>query len=60
MVFAPPTKRGRVRKAWEKYKGENHDMVKKLSNEGIIVDSKAPPKNKMEFLQNIASFIDAL
>jgi hypothetical protein len=53
MDFAPPIKRGRVRKSWEKYKGEDHDNVKKLAKQGIIVDSMAPPKSKDEFLQRI-------
>ena len=59
--IAPPIlRRGRVRKAWRDYKGEDHDTMKKLANEGIIVDSKAAPKNKEEFLHKIDSFLKAL
>ena len=60
MDFAPPIKRGRVRRVWENYKGEDHDTVEKFANEGRIVDSKASPKNKDEFLHKIGSFIKAL
>jgi hypothetical protein len=59
--IAPPIlRRGRVRKAWRDYKGEDHDTMKKLANEGIIVDNKTAPKNKDEFLHKIDSFLKAL
>lgn len=60
MDFAPPIKRGRVRNVWENYKGGGHDTAKKLANDGIIVDSKASPKDKNEFLHKISSFIKVL
>jgi hypothetical protein len=60
MDFAPPIKRGRVRKAWKNYKGEDRNVAEKLADQGIIVDSKLPPKNKEEFLHKIASFIKAV
>jgi len=59
-IALPILRRGRVRQAWRDYKGEDHDTMKKLANEGIIVDNKAAPKNKVEFLHKIDSFLKAL
>ena len=58
MDFAPPIKKGRVRKAWEQYKGINQEIMKEL--EGQVFDSKMHPKGKQEFLHKIDSFIKAL
>jgi len=58
--FASPFKRGRLRKAWENYKGENPDRLKNLANDGIIVDIKTPPKNKDDFLHKIKLFTKIL
>jgi hypothetical protein len=59
-VSPPILRRGRVRKAWRDYKGEDHDRMKKLAKEGRIVDDKAAPKDKEEFLRKINSFLRAL
>lgn len=56
--FAPFWKRRRIRNAWEKYKGVNHEVMEKL--QGQVFDSKMSPKSKQEFLHSISSFIDAL
>ncbi len=58
--FASPFKRGRLRKAWENYKGEDPDRLKKLANDGTIVDIKTPPKNKNDFLHKIKSLREIL
>jgi len=58
--FVPFWKRTSMQNAWGNYKGEDCDTVKKLSNQGIIVDSKMAPKNKDEFLHRINSFLQAL
>jgi len=55
--FAPFWRRGRVRQAWDKYKGTNNYVLKHLPN---VPDSKMSPKSKDEFIQNITSFLNAL
>jgi hypothetical protein len=58
MLFAPPFKRDKIRKAWQEYKGENQAIMKGLANE--ITDSKMFPKSKQEFKLKIDTLLQAL
>jgi hypothetical protein len=58
MRFALPWQRRGIREAWQKYKGENQDVMVGLAHE--LPDSKMFPMDKQEFKQRITSLLTAL